>query len=116
MGTLDALTKVAKKLHAKFGTEVTLRQVTTGAYDPAIGTAAETVTTVNISGVPAAYSDMEFGDTIKQGDLRLTIAGEDATPTMDDEVEFGGNRYEIVDIKVQYATDDVAYYELQLRR
>lgn len=116
MGTLDALTKVALTLHNKFGTAATLKQTTTGAYNPATGAASVTVTDIEVFGVPSQYGTMELGDTIEEGDVRFTIAGDAATPTQDDTLVLGAETYRIISIKSQYATDDVAYYELQLRR
>lgn len=116
MGTLDALTAVALSLHNKFGTAATLKQTTTGAYNPATGQASTTVVDLEVFGVPARYSTFELGDTIEEGDIRFTIAGDAATPDVDDTVTFGGDTYRVISVKAQYATDNVAYYELQLRR
>ena len=116
MGTLDALTQVALTLHNKFGTAAILRSTTTGAYDPATGQASTTVTNIEVFGVPVAYNTMELGDTIEEGDIKFTVAGDAATPDIDDTLTFGGDTYRIVNVKAQYATDNVAYYELQLRR
>lgn len=115
MGALDGLVAVSNKLHQSFGRSFTLRSNVAGAFNPATLKATQTATDTTFKGVLRQYMANEVGGLIEAGDLELTAYLATA-PGLDDEVLDGSTVYQIVNISRQYATDDVAYYVLVLRR
>lgn len=78
---------------------VTFTYVTRGAYDPATGVGASTTAQVTIKAVVEEFSDSEFGDTIQEGDIKLTVAAKSFTePKVDDRVVVDGVSYSIVEV------------------
>ena len=115
MGALDALVGVSASLHGTFGRSVTIRRNATGAYDPATLTASSTPTDESVKAVFSQYRANELVGPIEAGDLRCTVYTA-TEPSVDDEIVDGSTVYKIVRVSSQYATDQVAYYELQVRR
>ncbi len=87
---------------AELGQVVTLISKTTGAYNPATGNAAVTVSTQQVKGVvfPISTRDID-GTLIRQGDqkLMLGMAGTTA-PQVDDTVTIGATAYTITYVKL----------------
>jgi hypothetical protein len=77
MTLANPLRKVASKLMAKFGGEVTINRVTAGVYNPTTGTASETVAGTVVRGVMEDVNVREVNDLIQSGDKRLTVAAAD---------------------------------------
>lgn len=115
MGMLDALVGVSEKLHARAGLLVTLRRQATGAYAPATLTATQTPTDEAVRAAPMSYGAHEVIGPRQAGDLRFTMYTATA-PSVDDEIVHDSLVYNIVDVTRQYATDNVAYYEVWCRR
>ena len=115
MGALDGLLSVSQSLHQTFGTSATLRRVARAAYDPATLTATETETDETVKVVFGKFRADEIAGPIEVGDLKCTMYVTTA-PLVGDRVLIGSDEYAIVMVGSQYATDEVAYYELALRR
>lgn len=118
MGTLDGpIRSVAGKLMAKFGTTVTIRSVTGGAYNTTTGVAAETTSDTVVKGMLEEYTAHERGESVKVGDRKLTIAAEDLTfaPDTEDRVLISAVIYRVVNVVTVMATDQAALYILQIR-
>ena len=93
---------VADNTMAELGQIVTLTTKTVGAYNPATGNAAVTVSTQQVKAVvfPRGAKDVD-GTLIQQGDqkLLLSMAGAIA-PHLDDTVTIGATTYTITFIKL----------------
>jgi hypothetical protein len=121
-GFLDPVMRpLAKGLISQFGLNATLvREVET--YDPSTGknTVASTSYTITTS-PPAPYNQNRVnGTTILQGDLQVLIAG-DGFPATEpdintDKVVFEGERWQVVASNPVYSGEQIAMWEVQLRR
>jgi hypothetical protein len=111
------LRKVASKVMAKFGGEVTIRRVTLGAYNTTTGTAAETIVNTELRGVLQDVNLREVNDLIQAGDKRLLIAAADtaAVPTMADRVIIGGRSLQVIEVRTIEQDNEPITYELILR-
>lgn len=118
MGALDGLTRVSQTLHGTFGRSVTLRRVTAGSYDPATLSATDTTADTAVSAVFDKYRADELVGPIQAGDLKCTIhvPTSEPAPDVNCRVVDASTVYSVVMVDAQYATDEVAYYELALRR
>lgn len=117
MGALDKLTTVAANLLTTFGTNATLTSVTTGSYNTSTGTAtpSESTSTVKVRMEP--YRAYEIGGQVEAGDIRVLMAQEgNPTPAAGDLLTVGGDEYRVQEVWTTYATDNVALYELRVRR
>lgn len=117
MALATPLRKVASKLMAKFGGSATIRRVTTGAYDPATGTASETTADTAVRGVLEDVNLREVNDLIQAGDKRLLIAAADVAnaPTTADEVVIGAVVHQVVTVRTIEQDNTAITYELILR-
>jgi hypothetical protein len=111
------LRKVASKLMAKFGGEVTIRRVTLGAYNTTTGTAAETTSDTAIRGVLEDVNLREVNDLIQTGDKRLIIAAADtaAVPTTADRVIISTRSLQVIEVRTIEQDNTPITYELILR-
>jgi len=111
------LRKVASKLMARFGGEVTIRRVTLGAYNTTTGTAAETTSDTELRGVLEDVALREVNDLIQAGDKRMIIAAADtaATPTMADRVIIGSRTLQVIEVRTIEQDNEPITYELILR-
>ena len=131
MGLLDGpLRSVAANLVGKFGKPVTVKYVATGTYDPATGsTTGGSYISANVRvvvGDAAQLARGGFGETgeVRMDDLALTVAaqtfeaafGAAAVPATDDEITIDGSVYMVVQVKPTWSGEQVALYELQVRR
>jgi hypothetical protein len=117
MTLFGPLRKVASKLMARFGGEVTIRRVTLGAYNTTTGTAAETTSDTELRGVLEDVNLREVNDLIQAGDKRLIIAAADtaAPPTMADRVIIGGRTLQVIQVRTIEQDNEPITYELILR-
>jgi hypothetical protein len=111
------LRKVASKLMARFGGEVTIRRVVLGAYNTTTGTAAETVTDTAMRGVLEDVALREVNDLIQAGDKRLIIAAADtaAVPTTADRVIISTRSLQVIEVRTIEQDNEPITYELILR-
>lgn len=93
---------VADSAMADLGQMVMLTTKTVGAYNPATGNAAVTVSTQQVKAVvfPRGAKDVD-GTLIQQGDQKLLLSMVGATaPHLDDTVTIGATTYTITFIKL----------------
>jgi len=111
------LRKVASKLMARFGGEVTIRRVTLGTYNTTTGTAAETTSDTVLRGVLEDVALREVNDLIQAGDKRLIIAAADAAavPTTADRVIISTRSLQIIEVRTIEQDNEPITYELILR-
>lgn len=103
--------QTAKTLLTKFGRACTLRRVTVGAYNPATGSASETVndTTVTAADFAVKGETTVNGTLITMGDRYALISGVDiATVSISDRLIIDGVTWNIIEVlKVAPAGDTV---------
>ena len=117
MALATSLRKTASKLMAKFGGEVTIRRITTGAYNPTTGTATPTASETVIRGVLEAVSERELNDLIKSTDKKLTVAAADLTaePSVSDQVTVSSRILQVVQVNKIEQDNEPIVFELFLR-
>ena len=117
MALSSSLRKTASKLMSKFGGDVTLRRVTTGAYDPNTGTATPSTTTSTVKGVLENVLEREANDLIKGTDKKLTIAAADVSfePAVSDQVTVSGRIMQIVQVNKIEQDNTAIAFEIFLR-
>lgn len=118
MALYTELATVADELLTEFGQAVTIRHRTSGAYDPATGTA--TVATTDEVGVGAVFDyDTKHidGTMIVRGDKYVLLATIGITaPDTDDRMLIGGVEYSVVSIKTEAPAGTAVLHTVQIRR
>jgi len=111
------LRKVASKLMARFGGEVTIRTITLGAYNTTTGAIAETTSDVVIRGVLEDVNAREVNELIQAGDKRLIIAAADtaAVPSTADRVIISAISHQVIRVVTIEQDNEPITYELILR-
>lgn len=111
------LRKVASKLMAKLGGEVTIRTVTTGAYNTTTGAIAETTSDNQIRGVLDAVNAREVNELVQAGDKKLLVAATDlaGVPTTVDKVLINSVVHQIIQVTTIEQDNQPITYELILR-
>jgi len=101
---------------------VVLRQITTGEYDPDLGTAPTTTTEYEGTGVKLNYEQDDIdGTLIKQGDQQLLLSPLQRNgvkmplPVSGDQVAIGAAVYTVGMVAALQPTDTSLLYTLQLR-
>lgn len=97
---------VSQKLINKFGNDLTLKQVTQGAYDPATGTTSDTVATI----ATKAVHEEQRGEHGGTGDLVLTFYSATAIDAFDKATYLGRER-EIISIQKIAAQNTTTLYQ-----
>ena len=117
MALATSLRSVASKLVAKFGGEVTIRTITTGAYNTTTGAIAETTSDNVIRGVLEDVNAREVNELVQAGDKRLTIAAADtaSAPTTVDKVVISSVVHQIIRVITIEQDNQPITYELILR-
>jgi len=111
------LRKVASKLMAKFGGEVTIRTVTTGSYNTTTGAITETTSDNQIRGVLDAVNAREVNELVQAGDKKLLVAAADlaGVPTTVDKVVISNVVHQVIRVTTIEQDNTAITYELILR-
>lgn len=111
------LRKVASKLMAKFGGEVTIRTITTGVYNTTTGAIAETTSDAVIQGVLDQVNAREVNELVQASDKKLLVAAADvaATPTTVDKVVISNVTHQVIQVTTIEQDNEAITYELILR-
>lgn len=112
------LRKVASKLMAKFGGDVTIRIVTPGTYNTTTGAIVESVSDTGIKGVLEDVSIREVNELVQAGDKRLIVAALDLNGTVPDTVDrvvINGISHQIIRVDTIEQDNTAITYELILR-
>ena len=117
MALSSPLRKIASRLMAKFGGEVTISRVNSGVYNPTLGTISETTTETVVRGILEDVTRREVNDLVQQGDKRLTVAASDLAevPTCADRVTVSGRTLQIISVRTIEQDNQPITHELILR-
>jgi len=117
MALAPALRKTASKLMAKFGGQVTIRRITTGAYNPTTGTATPSASETVVRGVLEDVTEREVNDLIKGSDKKLTIAAADLAfePAVSDQVTVSSRVMQTVQVNKIEQDNTAIVFEIFLR-
>ena len=117
MSLAKSLERVASKVIAKFGGDVTIRYVTAGDYNTTTGAITETTSDTNVKGVLEDVNLREVNELIQAGDKKLTVAANDlaTAPETKDRVVISSVVHQIVRSEITEQDNTAIVYELYLR-
>jgi hypothetical protein len=117
MSIADALKKAVTKPLSKLGGDVTIRQVTAGAYNTTTGAISESTSDTTIKGALSNVSKNQVNDLIESQDKRLTISAGDLTfvPTTKDRVVISSVEFKIVQVITNEQNNTPISFDLILR-
>ena len=117
MALATPLRKVASKLMAKFGGQVTIRVVTLGAYNTTTGAITETTADTAVRGVLEDVNAREVNELIQASDKKLTVAAADlaAAPNTADRVVISSVSHQIIRVTTIEQDNTAITHELILR-
>jgi hypothetical protein len=109
--------KVATNVLKALGADVTIRYVTSGAYNTTTGLSGETVSDVNVKGVVEGVSKSEVNGLIQAQDKRLIVSAEEVgtAPGTKDRVVILSVVYQIISVNTIEQDNTAITYELILR-
>lgn len=122
MGILDGpLAGVSKTLLNTFGKSITYVRITEGVYDTATMKKVPAATAnENVKGQIGSFAANEVRGTIAAADIKVLIARTDAgltaAPKLKDKLIIDAVTYEIVAVTPTYTGDEIALFELAVRR
>lgn len=111
MALQPTLKKVATKLIAKFGRDVTHVVVTEGKYNPTLGT-SKTETEQTIKVLIDRYSSFDYNDNIILGDAPMITTTE---VSMNDEIKSNGKTHRVTQVEEIPLEDGIVMYQCNLR-
>jgi len=117
MSLANALKKAASKTLSKLGGDVTIRQVTAGAYNTTTGAITESTSDTTIKGSLSNVSRNQVNDLIESQDKLLTISAGDLTfvPTTKDRVVISSVEFKIVQVITNEQNNIPISFDLILR-
>ena len=108
--------RTANKLLNKYADDITIIQVTLGAYTPTLGESPSTEVLMASKGFPEVFSTNEIiPDVINIGDVRMIIET-DIAITKQDLIEYNSDRYDIINIEETRAQNTNIIYTLHIRK
>lgn len=117
MALADSLGKVATNVLKALGADVTIRYVTSAAYNTTTGLSGETVSDTNVKGVVQAVSKSEVNSLIEAQDKRLIVSAEElaTAPGTKDRVVISSVVYQIISVNTVEQDNTAITYEMVLR-
>ena len=117
MSLANALKKAASKTLSKLGGDVTIRQVTAGAYNTTTGAISESTSDTTIKGVLSNVSRNQVNDLIESQDKLLTISAGDLpfVPTTKDRVVISSVEFKIIQVVINEQNNTPVSFDLILR-
>lgn len=116
------MSATALELLTEFGQTVTLRKVTTGAYNPSTGTSTPTVTLSSRKAAVFDYNEFlhgmqhPYGLAIEAGDRRCYMDANGPDPALNDQVVIGDVVWSIKNVKSINPAGTSVLHDLQIRR
>ena len=109
------MTAVANRLIAKYGSSVTIVHSHSCTYDPVVGDQVCTVDEYPLKGAISAYTLQEgLSPTVDVGDLSVLVET-DLDITKNWQVKYGGRVWEVIDVIITTAQDQVIVQRIQIR-
>ena len=117
MSLANALKKAASASLKKLGGDVTIRQVTAGAYNTTTGAIAESTSDTTIKGALSGVSRNQVNDLVESQDKLLTISAGDLTfaPTTKDRVVISNVEFKIIQVITNEQNNTAVSFDLILR-
>ena len=117
MSLANALKKAASASLKKLGGDVTIRQVTAGAYNTTTGAIAESTSDTTIKGALSNVARNQVNDLIESQDKLLTISAGDLTfvPTTKDRVVISSVEFKIIQVITNEQNNTAVSFDLILR-
>ena len=117
MSLANALKKAASASLKKLGGNVTIRQVTAGAYNTTTGAISESTSDTTIKGALSGVSRNQVNDLIESQDKLLTISAVDLTfvPTTKDRVVISNVEFKIIQGGINEQNNTPVSFDLILR-
>ena len=117
MSLAKALKKAASASLKKLGGDVTISQVTAGAYNTTTGAIRESTSDTTIKGALSNVSKNQVNDLIESQDKLLTISAGDLTfaPTTKDRVVISSVEFKIIQVIVNEQNNTPVSFDLILR-
>ena len=119
MSLADAIQKAISNVSAipGIGSDVTLRSVTTGAYNATTGAIAESTTDVALKAVFEDVNAREVNELVQADDRKCTVSANDisSAPSTADRIIYGGVSHQIVRVKTVMQSGVDISYQLFLR-
>tara|TARA_R100000329_G_C7560821_1_gene198367 strand:+ start:379 stop:741 length:363 start_codon:yes stop_codon:yes gene_type:complete len=119
MGFQKAIQKAIEKVQQVpgVGEDVTVRSVSTGAYNSTTGAIAETLSDTTVKGVFSDVNQREVNDLVQADDRKCSIpaASVSSIPTTADRIVAGGVSYQIIRVHTVSQAGTNLLYELFLR-
>jgi hypothetical protein len=112
--------KLAQRQIEKRGKTITYSIVTTGAYNPATGSAPTVIVTAQVKAVVtnAGSGDLIAGTLVEQNEKSITIAKLSlaGNPSPNDNLTIDGQKYLVTSADANYAGEAVATYSISARK
>ena len=117
MSIADAFKRAVTKPLSVLGGDVTIRQVTAGAYNTTTGAISESTSDTTIKGAISNVSRNQVNDLIESQDKRLTISAGDLSfvPTTKDRVVISSVEFKIVQVVINEQNNTPVSFDLILR-
>ena len=117
MSLANALKKAASKTLGKLGGDVTIRQVTAGAYNTTTGAITESTSDTTIKGALSNVARNQVNDLIESQDKLLTVSAGDLTfvPTTKDRVVISNVEFKIIQVVINEQNNTPVSFDLILR-
>ena len=117
MSLANALKKAASASLKKLGGDVTIRQVTAGAYNTTTWAISESTSDTTIKGALSNVSRNQVNDLVESQDKLLTISAGDLTfaPTTKDRVIISNVEFKIIQVITNEQNNTAVSFDLILR-
>ncbi len=122
MALAAKLQAVAKMSTDKWGSDITVKSVSVGTYNPTTGVAAQTKTSYLIKGIVGNITAKDVRDEtlslLKDADKKVFIAATDllAVPDVTYEVDIGDETYHVTGLKINEIEGEKIAYVLGLKQ
>ena len=101
-----------------FGATTIITRTTGATFNPGTGGyTGGSVTTLTGKGVRMKFDNSEIdGEIVKRGDFRLLFGAALGAPEVDDNVEFSGNDYRVMQVLATSPAGTAVMYDIHCRR
>lgn len=116
---MSVLIDSAYDLCLRKGKDITLKRITTGAYNPATSSATQSSVNHSFKGMILNYTNREIdGSLILRGDRKIVLAAKGATvvPVISDQISVDSEVLKVVDVRQIEETGVDVVYICQCRR